>query len=160
GLDKLGAEQLASGGLRGLQQKVRVGEQIREDGIVDTAGRRKSAVAVVALHATAEPPDGVVDQRVAWTRIESKHCLPLRARRYPCNVADATDVLHGATQLLVAKQQRIAPRGQRRTLTAGRDIARTEVCQRGHPEALGNDGRLRDLQRRASMPRRNLVPDR
>ena len=44
------------------------------------------------------------------------------------------------------KQQRVDPRGQRRSLSASRDITWTKISHRGNPCAFGNDGWLSDLQ--------------
>ena len=44
------------------------------------------------------------------------------------------------------KQQRMNPRGQRRPLPAGCDVAWTEIGHRGNPGAFGNHGRFSDLQ--------------
>ena len=50
-------------------------------------------------------------------------------------------------------------RGQRRALSAGRDVRRAEVAYDGHAQRLGKVGRLADLQRRG-RPGVGIVEDR
>ena len=88
----------------------------------------------------------MVDQRVAWTRVERKHRLPLCARRHPGDIGDAADVLHGAAQLVVAEKQRVTPRRERRALTPSGNVARAEICHCRDAQAFGNDRWLTQLQ--------------
>ena len=134
-------------------------EQLGQQRVVDPTARGQRAVGVEALHAAAQPPGGMVDQRVARTRIKGQHGLPLPAWRHPGDVADPADVLHCAAQLLVAEQQRVAPRRQRRALAAGGDVARAKIGDGGDAETFGNDRRLAQLQRGPGVPGRDLVPD-
>ena len=85
-----------------------------------------------------------IHQAVAGSGIETDRSI---VRRQPGNVADAADVLNRAADALVAEQQGVRPTCQRRALSAGRDITRAEVADRGHSEPLDDNRRLGDLKR-------------
>ena len=155
----MGAEQLPPGAFGRLQREVRVAEELGQKRIVDATARGERSARVEATHATAESPDGMVHQRISRAGIKGQHGLPLPARRHPGHVADPADVLHRPAELPIAEQQRIAPRGQRRALAAGGNIAVPKIGDRGHSEAFGDHRRLAQLQRGPGMAGLDLVPD-
>src|SRR5260370_38474537 len=75
-IDKLRAEQFASGALWRLLRKVRLVEQLCEQAIVHATQAGERAVVVEAVHAATEPPGGGVDQSVATPSIEVNDRLP------------------------------------------------------------------------------------
>ena len=135
------------------------------------------AVMVVGPCAVRRPRGRVVHQHVAGAGIEGEFALtppaPLsrpagqargEVRRVATggevgDVGDAANVLQGAGQGGVAEEQAVDVGYQRRTLAAGRDIARPEVADHGDAGELSDDRGRAQLQRRGVGPRRD-VPER
>jgi len=139
-----------------------MGEQGAQPCLVDAPLGGQRAVAVVALRAAGEGDHRPVDERVAGTAVEGQRVgVRVRQRRQERHIGDPAQVLHGAPVVGMAQQQPVQVAGQGRALAPGGHVTRAEVAHRGDPGALGDDGRLADLQRGAYAPvRLDHVPDR
>ena len=89
-----------------------------------------------------------VDHHIAWTGVKGQDRVDPAAAREVGHVADTSEVLHGASPLLVTEQQIVGVRHQRRSMPACGHVPDAKVTHHGYPEALRDHGRLSDLQRR------------
>src|SRR5262249_33366522 len=79
--------------------------------------------------------------------VEGDHILGFRMRWNRGEVGDASDVHHDAVQAAVLEKKIVHEGDQRGAGSAGGDVALAEVGDGADPGAVGDDGRLADLER-------------
>ncbi len=102
------------------------------------------------------PPAGV-ERHVAGRVVEGDEVG--EALAHERDVGDAADVLERAPHARLAEEQVVDERHEGRAFAARGDVAHAEVAHDGAARALGDDGRLADLHRRAEPARRARVVD-
>jgi len=137
-LDERGAIALATGRLRRRLREVRIGEQLREQRLLDVPLERDRAVAVEALRAAGVVLDVRVEREVRRTAVERD------ALGQNGDVRDPAQVQRDARRVF-AEQQQIDGGDERRAAPAGRGVGRAKVGDDGRadPRASGRARRPR-----------------
>src|SRR5450432_2528356 len=118
--------------------------QLGQEGGVDRAARPANAVPVEGLEAARGRPRDGVERHVAGAVVEGDDVGDPIAHQG--DVGDAADVLQRALTPRRPEQQVVDQRHQRRAFAAGGDVAHPEIAHHRTAGALGDDGRLADLQ--------------
>src|SRR5438552_18329610 len=100
---------------------------------------------VKLLCSTTDQFHHAVDHHVAWTGVKGQDRVDPAAAREVGHVADTSEVLHGASPLLITEQQIVGVRHQRRSMPACGRVPDAKVTHYGYPEALGEHGLLSNL---------------
>jgi len=104
----------------------------------------RSPVAIGIKSQTALATDPVIHQDIARPAVPAEH-RPIG--REDGQIGDAADIDDDAGLVGRAENGLVKSRHQRRTLTAGSHITRTEVADHGDAGQLGEQGMVADLQR-------------
>ncbi len=121
------------------------------------AARRGELAVTIALGGTAGSfAHERVEQHVAGARVEGDRRVGLATGGQQRRVGDAADIERNAILVVAAEQQRVNARDQRRALTARRTIGAAEIVTDRRVEALADDERIAQLQRRM---RGTVVPN-
>ena len=145
--DEFDAVLLAAGALGRLAAVVRVAQQRIQQRPVDVSRCGDFAAAIAVQFPGGELACESVDHHVAGSGIESDDIFGRAGGRDHGDVGDAADVERHAGAARMAEEQVIDERHQGRALAAGGDIAGAEVGHHGDAGALGEDGRLAELER-------------
>ena len=124
-LGEFASEFFASCGLRRLAAEEGQAQKIGDNRYENCARRSDAAVAIVGL-AEETVGDGV-NHHVARAGVESRNLFSGCSRRDCCQICDATDVLHDASDLRVAIEQVVEEGNQRRAFASGGHVGGAEI---------------------------------
>ena len=111
--------------------------------MIDATSQREMSMRVIAQAAAARALGDKIDEAVARTRVEGDG---LNATSHDGGIPNAPDVLHRPHRA-TTKERFIEERDEWGSLTASGDVTRTEVGNDRDASALGDHGRLANLQR-------------
>jgi len=140
------AEFLAAGGFRRGFAEERMREEIVQQFRHETASAGELRVAVVAEATASEMRGEGIDDHVAGAGVESEDIFPGRGRGNHGDVGDAADIESDTAAARMTVEKIIDERHERRSLTSRGHIGGTKIGNRCDASALGDDGRLGELE--------------
>ena len=142
----LGAEFFTAGGLRRGFAEEGMGKKLVQERRNQMAAARELGIPVEAQAAAREMRGERVDDHVAGAGVEGENIARPRGGGNEAEVGDAADVQRYSTDARMAIEKIVDEGHERRALAAGGHIRGTKIGDGGDASALGNDGRLGDLQ--------------
>ena len=126
-VDKFRPILLPAGGLGRRGVEVIIAQQGIEKRPIDVSSRSDCAVAIESLPAGTHSLDQLIDHHIARPRIEGNHAIGHGCARQDGNVRDAADIQCHPINFRGFEKQKIDERNQRRALSPGGNVARTEI---------------------------------